>query len=82
MNLFVEAAGWVAAVLILIAYLMVSTGRLSGRSALFQWLNVGGALGFIINSGAHQAWPSAVLNVIWAGIGIVTLLQIRNGSQR
>lgn len=77
MTLLIEAAGWIAAVLILAAYLLVSSGRLSGRSAAFQWLNVAGAAGFIVNSGAHQAWPSAVLNVVWAGIGLATLYQIR-----
>ncbi len=78
MTLLVEAAGWLAAVLILAAYLMVSTGRLSGRSALFQWLNVAGAFGFVINSGAHRAWPSAILNIVWACIGLFTLWHIRN----
>ena len=51
-------------------------GRLSGQSRAFQWLNVVGAAGFIVNSGWHGAWPSTVLNVIWAGIGIVTLARI------
>jgi hypothetical protein len=68
--------GWVAAALILASYLLVSMGRLSGQSRTFQWLNVVGALGFVINSGSHNAWPSTILNVIWAAIGIVTLIQI------
>lgn len=44
---------------------------------MFQWMNLIGAAGFVINSGYHGAVPSAVLNVIWMGIGIFTLLQIR-----
>ena len=72
--------GWVAAALILTAYLLVSNGRLSGQSRAFQWLNVVGAAGFVINSGSHHAWPSAILNVIWAGIGVVTLIRIARGA--
>jgi hypothetical protein len=72
----IEAIGWVAAALILASYLLVSMGRLSGQSRAFQWLNVVGAAGFIVNSGWHGAWPSTVLNVIWAAIGIFTLTRI------
>ena len=68
--------GWVAAALILASYLLVSMGRLSGQSRTFQWLNVVGATGFVLNSGWHGAWPSTILNVIWAGIGVFTLLRI------
>ncbi|MDQ2878293.1 MAG: hypothetical protein M3R41_04380 [Pseudomonadota bacterium] len=76
MNIVIEAIGWAAAVLILASYLLVSTGRLSGQSAAFQWMNVAGAAGFIVNSGAHGAWPSAILNVAWCAIGVATLWHI------
>ena len=77
----IEFIGWAAALLILASYLLVSTGRLDGRSPTFQWMNVVGAAGFILNSGWHGALPSAVLNVAWAGIGIFTLLRLRRGGQ-
>lgn len=73
----VEAAGWAAALLILAAYLLVSSGRLAARSAAFQWMNVVGAAGFVLNSGWHGALPSAALNVAWAAIGLATLWNIR-----
>ena len=73
----VEAAGWIGAALILGAYVLVTAGKVTGQSALFQWMNVAGALGFIINGWAHRALPSAVLNVIWAAIGLVALWKIR-----
>ena len=76
MTILIEIIGWVAALLILASYLLVSTGRLSGTSVAFQWMNVIGAAGFIINSGYHRALPSAVLNIAWAAIGLVTLWRI------
>ena len=77
LNILVEAAGWIGAALILGSYLLLSAGRLEGRSPAYQWLNVAGAAGFIVNSGAHGAVPSTVLNVAWAGIGLATLWQVR-----
>ena len=76
MNLLIEAAGWVGALLILGSYILLSSGRLEGRSAGYQWLNVIGAAGFIVNSGFHRAIPSTILNVVWLGIGLFTLWRI------
>jgi hypothetical protein len=48
-------------------------GRLTGQSALYQWMNVIGAAGFVINGWWHGALPSTALNVIWMGIGLIAL---------
>jgi hypothetical protein len=70
---FVEVSGWVAALLILGSYGMLSIGRIQARSALYQWMNVVGALGFIINCSWNGAWPSVALNVVWMGIACYAL---------
>jgi hypothetical protein len=75
-RILIEAIGWSGAALILAAYVMLSLGRLTGQSPLYQWMNVVGAACFVLNSGYNGAIPSAVLNVIWAGIGIYTLWRI------
>jgi len=72
----IEAIGWAAAIIILAAYILLSLGKLEGRSYLYQWMNVVGAGGFIINSGYNGALPSAVLNVIWAAMGLFTLWSV------
>jgi hypothetical protein len=76
----VEAAGWLGALLILAGYLLVSSGKLTGQSRLYQWMNIVGAAGFVINSGVRGAIPSAALNVVWLLIGAVTLWRIRKRS--
>ena len=68
-KLAVEAVGWVAALLILAASGLLTAGKLTAQSPAYQWMNVVGAAGFIVNSGWNGAWPSAALNVIWMGIG-------------
>jgi hypothetical protein len=75
-RLLIEIAGWTGAGLILVAYLLLSSGRLTGQSRLYQWMNVVGAACFVLNSGWNGAIPSAALNVVWLLIGAVTLWRI------
>lgn len=79
-RILIETIGWIGAVLILVAYLLLSSGRIGGQSRLYQSMNVVGAGCFVINSGYNHAFPSAVLNVVWAGIGLYTLWAISRRS--
>ena len=79
-QLAVEVVGWAGAALILAAYALLSAGRLTGQSALYQWMNVAGAAGFIVNGWWHGALPSTALNVIWMGIGGFALWRIARRS--
>jgi hypothetical protein len=72
----VEVVGWGGAVLILLAYLLLSAGRLTGQSLLYQGMNVIGAAGFVVNGWWHGALPSAALNVLWLLIGAVASWRI------
>lgn len=76
LNIAIEAAGWIGAILILAAYALVSSGRLDPRHATFQWMNLAGAAGFVVNSGFHGAWPSTILNIIWIGIAGASLIRL------
>lgn len=74
--LLVEIIGWAGAALILIAYLLLSAGKLPARSLAYQGMNLVGAIGFVINSGWNGAIPNAALNVVWAFIALITLIRI------
>ncbi len=76
MTLAIEIIGWAAAALILASYILLSLGRLAPRGRVYQWMNVVGAAGFVVNSGYNGAMPSAGLNVVWALMGIFTLWSI------
>ena len=76
LGLLMEIVGWIGGSLILAGYFLLSAGKVTAKSPSYQWLNVVGAAGFIANSGWNGAWPSAVLNVIWVGIGAVALVRI------
>lgn len=80
MKLAIEIIGWICAAIILLAYGLVSAGKLSGKSALYQVMNAVGAAGFVLNSGYNGAMPSAALNVIWVGIALAALVRFRGKS--
>ena len=81
-QLAVEVVGWAGALLILLGYVLITTGRLTGRSLAYQAMNVLGAAGFAINGWWHRALPSAALNVVWLLIGVIASWRIlkRRGS--
>ena len=66
--------GWVGTVGTLLAYLMVSRGRLQANSRRYAALNIlGGVLGGSA-SALYGAWPSAVSNFIWAAVGLMPVV--------
>ena len=78
----VEAAGWGGAVLILVAYLLLSAEKLTGQSLVYQGMNVVGAAGFTVNGWWHGALPSAALNILWMLIGAVASVRILRRRER
>jgi hypothetical protein len=76
MSLSIDIIGWIGALLVLLAYALVSTNRVRAQSAVYQWLNMVGALGLVVNSGWNGAIPSAVVNLVWIGIGVYSLRQV------
>jgi len=75
LKIIVEIIGWTAAVMMLSAYVLLTTGRLRSLSPTYQWLNVLSGAGFIVNSGWNGAYPSAFLNLIWMAIGLYGLFR-------
>ena len=70
MKFAVELVGWVGAVLILLAYMLLSTGKLRAETLTYHLMNILGAAGFVVNSGWNGALPSAAMNAVWMLIGI------------
>ena len=75
-ELAVEIVGWAGALLILLGYLLITAGKLTGSSLLYQAMNIVGAAGFAINGWWHRALPSAALNIVWLLIGVIASWRI------
>jgi len=80
--ILVEIAGWAGAGLILLGYVLVTADKLTGRSPAFQWMNLLGAAGFVINGAWHGAIPSASLNVVWMAIAVYALFRLHRIRKR
>lgn len=74
----VHVFGNIGVVMILIAYFLVSTGRMKSMSARYQVLNLVGAAVLVAYSFALAAWASVALNAIWAVIALVSLVRLRS----
>jgi predicted short-subunit dehydrogenase-like oxidoreductase (DUF2520 family) len=67
--------GWLGAVSLLAAYLLLLRGRISAHSGLYLALNFAGSAGLAISTSAAHAWPSAAVNVVWLVIGVGPLVR-------
>ncbi|HNS03371.1 MAG TPA: hypothetical protein PKM78_13450 [Anaerolineae bacterium] len=75
--ILIDIAGWIGAILLLLAYALVSSRRLAGDSVRFQLLNLGGGVLLAANSAYHGALPSVAVNALWIGIGLIALYRAR-----
>ena len=66
---------------VLLAYALVSTGKLEGDSFAYQLLNLAGAAFLIVNSSYYGAYPSVGVNVVWIGIAVFALVKARLRSK-
>ena len=76
----VDLVGWAGAGCLLLAYWLVSSGRLIGRSYSYQLLNIAGAVLLSVNSGYYGAFPSVGLNVVWIVVGVMTVRALRSAA--
>jgi hypothetical protein len=78
-GVWLDVGGWMGALALLVAYSLISWGRVSGSSGSYQSLNIVGSLLLLMNAGWHHAWPSSVVNLVWIGVALIALIR---GSKR
>ena len=81
MHLISQIVGWAGTALIVLAYFLVSTKRITPTSKIYQTMNVGGAIGLGISAFTQASWPNFGLQVIWFFIGLYSLYKILNRSE-
>jgi hypothetical protein len=81
-QMWFDAIGWVGALALLIAYALVSSKRLEGDSAAFQLLNISGSILLAANTIFYGSYPSTFVNLIWAGIAVISIAARRRPSSR
>jgi hypothetical protein len=79
--LVIDIIGWIGAACLLLAYALVSRGRVAGGGRPYQLLNIVGSIGLAVNTIAYKAWPSTALNAFWLAIGLVALARLSRTNQ-
>ena len=74
-ELVVDLAGWSGAILILLAYGLLTLKRITGGSPTYLWMNLCGSIGFLINGAVKGAYPSAFLNLVWGILSVYGLVE-------
>jgi hypothetical protein len=67
--------GWAGTVLIVGAYFLNSTKRLESTSAIYQLMNLFGAMGMLVNVFHTRTWAAVALQVVWGVIALCSLLK-------
>jgi hypothetical protein len=80
-SVLIDVIGWIGAVSILVAYVLVSTRKLEGTSTSYQLLNLAGGACLIVNTIYYKAYPSTFVNLVWAGIAIYTIGRYGGGRR-
>ena len=76
-QILIDVVGWIGTGCILLAYILLSAGRLQGNNYSYQGLNLVGGIFLVVNTVYYGAYPSTFLNFVWAIIAIVALVQAR-----
>lgn len=70
-----QGAGWVGAVVILVAYYCVTNDIVAARSYRYQGMNVIGSAGIAASALATKSLPSVGLNIVWMLIGCLAMVK-------
>jgi len=78
----IHILGAVGSVIVLLAYFLVTAGRVKSASWGFQGLNLVGSVLLTMYSFALAAWAAVPLNGTWVIIAAVALVQLRLKRRR
>ena len=71
-----EVFGWMGTVAYLLAYLLLTLGKMKASQLSYQLLNLLGAVGLTVYSGVLNDLPNLVVNLVWGIIASVALVSI------
>ena len=71
----IEIAGWVGAILVLLAYFLITTRKLDAKTKTYHAMNLAGGIGLAVNAIANNAYPSAAVNWVWIAVACYGILK-------
>lgn len=77
----IHLLGLFGTILVLAAYLLLSSGRVASATYRYQLMNLVGALSLVGYSIVLAAWAVLALNTVWAVIAVAALLRISRDQE-
>ena len=74
--LIFDSLGWIGAILLLLAYGLVSFKKLAADSLAYQGMNVAASILLAINTLYHRAYPSSFVNIVWTLIAFFAIFTV------
>ncbi|MDW3193351.1 MAG: hypothetical protein R8G66_13345 [Cytophagales bacterium] len=74
-ELWIDILGWIGSVEVILAYALISNGKVHGKSVSYQLLNLTGSIFLTANTVYYRAYPSTAINLVWMVVAIVALIQ-------
>jgi hypothetical protein len=74
--MFFDLMGWIGMVLVLLAYILLSTGKIK-NGMKYQLLNLFAGIFMAIGLFPKNAWFSFTLQVVWALVAIISIVKLK-----
>ena len=75
-ELYADNVGEIGVVITLLAYLAISTGKLSANSLKYQFLNCIAGLMLLFSLYFHWNLPTVIMESLWVLISVIGILRI------
>jgi hypothetical protein len=69
----IQLIGWVGGVSLLLAYGLVTSGKLAATGSTYLAVNFFASIALGLSTAAAHAWPSTTVNALWLAIGLMPL---------
>lgn len=79
--MFFDIMGWIGMILVLMAYGMLSLGKIN-NGILYQILNLLAGICMAIGLFPKNAWFSFTLQIFWAIIAVVSIINIYRNKRK
>ena len=80
-ELFFDIIGWIGMILVLIAYILLSTNKLK-NGYLYQILNFLAALFMALGLLPKNAWFSFTLQIVWGLVAIISIIKFKTNPKK
>lgn len=82
MNMTIDILGWTGGLMVLVAYGLISSDRMTSRSPSYHFLNAIGSIFLVVNTAFYGAYPSTFVNVIWLSIAALGFFRVARAAAK